>query len=97
MPHDPLALRRSGPATSTRSATGSLPSRRRFAGWLPAAMGLGFLLLSCLGCTTVSNPVDTPSARLKAMVNPLGARAEKEAFEQKVQDDPFPAASASGF
>ena len=97
MPHDPSALRRSGPATSTRSATGSPPSRRRFAGWLPAAIGLGFLLLSSLGCTTVSDPVNTPSARLKALVNPLGAQAKKEAFEQKVQDDPFPAASASGF
>jgi hypothetical protein len=64
---------------------------------LPGVLGLGFLMLSALGCTAVSDPASTPSSRLKALVNPLGAQAKKEAFEQKVKDDPFPAATSSGF
>jgi len=64
--------------------------------WVAAAFGLGFLVLCCLGCTTVSDPVNTPSARLKALANPLKAHADEEAFKQKVKDDPFPAASANG-
>ena len=66
---------------------------KRFA----AAIGLGLLLFSCFGCTAVSDPVPGTSGGLKTLLNPLGAQAEKEAFQQQVRDDPFPAASKSGF
>ena len=65
-------------------------------GLLSVALRLGCLALLCCGCTTAAGPAPGSSQRLKELVNPLGAKAEEEAFKKKVDSDPFPAASRSG-
>lgn len=61
-----------------------------------ALAGAVLLGLYLGGCTAVADPVTTPEDKLKKVLNPLGARAEQEAFKAKVQKDPFPSAAAVG-
>lgn len=96
MPRDPFPLRRPGHARRARRVSGSPTADRPPLGWLSGALALGLLLACGLGCTSVSDPIRTPSTRLKTLVNPLGAHAEQRAFEQRVKDDPFPAAQTGG-
>lgn len=69
---------------------------RRWTRPAAATLACGGLLLLTIGCSTVSDPANPPGQRLKRFVNPLGARAEREAFEQQVKDDPFPPARSPG-
>lgn len=66
--------------------------RRRWLGLFGAAI----VAVPLLGCTSVSDPVSKPEDRLKQVLNPLGAKAEEDAFKAKVQKDPFPSAAKSG-
>jgi len=91
MPSDQSAPRDPKPATSA-SDRSSAPAGRWLAAPL-AALALGGILLPACGCSSVPDPINTPEQRLKRFVNPLGARAEEEAFKERVEDDPFPAAS----
>ena len=77
-----------GTRTSRRAGPGGRPWR--------AARGAALLGLLLAGCTSVADPVTSPEAKLKKALNPLGTRAEQEAFKTKVQKDPFPSAAALG-
>ncbi|MFH1267404.1 MAG: hypothetical protein ABIK89_16900 [Planctomycetota bacterium] len=90
----PLRPRPAG--TPVRPTSAGARWRQRSKSLRSVGLGLGCLVLLCCGCTTVAGPAPGSSQRLKELVNPLGAKAEEEAFKKKVENDPFPAASRSG-
>ncbi|HYW80982.1 MAG TPA: hypothetical protein VE890_15485 [Thermoguttaceae bacterium] len=68
-------------------------SRRRFA--LPQfsmTLLVGGMLFSTIGCSSVP---DVPDRAFDAMPG-FGAKAKQRAFEQQVENDPFPTAGRVG-
>lgn len=68
---------------------------RRASGLRRLGLGVAALAMLYCGCSTTPGPAVGSSGGLN-LLNPLAARSKEKAFKQKVENDPFPAASQTG-